>query len=1601
MTLNRFSGVLLVAAVSLAPVAAEAAIDTGACCVQRTSYLDSLINPTKGSDEEFFSSGGGKPNVLFIIDTSCSMNAWPENWPTTEGCDHPDFAGAGFEPGADYKGIIKSIDGGVLIENPNWYPDTRVYAAAGSTSYMSPPAIGNNLAGSPGGVQWNNRDDACNDTSLVPNLTLACSASRQNPVSGTTCNPGYTYNSGFSGTQKCCPNAAYTAPGPDTTKRERCKACIRDHGYYVKDNDERAASGKFLKFYSPRDVSAMMVLSQLAAEVRDVRLSIMTFHPPQGITSSERCWDNNYACMWKKPDDACAVTTEASVIAERNGILRDLQTSGTMFTWGNNTPLANSLWAANYFLRGTSPSDAFSNMFGMHPTPANTSATNWFRNANSTASKPICNGCSFNAIVILTDGDPNETEYGFPAKVSARYSADGGTSSTCPANTGVCNSSLDEIASYFWEQPDWNDTSAANREKDLRPDYLLKQRVATYTIGFATGNDANKLLNSTAVAGHGSYYPAKSAATIVNVLNQILDDIVSRNNSFASASVASVQTGASSTPAVLARVLPRAGETWKGRLWRFNQFNEFVENRDLNGDGDLADIFTVDSAPDLPDGGRGETAANIIVEDSSGEFIRQSTGNPAQPYWEANGVLSDGGTTGASVTAALVSTSRNVWTLLDIDNDGAFTDADADGGMVQFKFTGAGEVNAAGTELKLASYMGLRGSPYCPSSSNRGSLIDRIGVSDADIISLTKLTGLSSTTITNLTGDERARICVRLMMLWANGYDLLDSNKDGLRNQLRPDVLGDVFHSSPINVEPPIEPFLCDLGLSTQCARTIYAAALSGEVPTRQSAAAAVTPAGASVCSASRSLAPYQAWQAKYSARQKVILVGANDGMVHAFDNGNYVDTKSQCPGGVLLPSYDNGTGKEIWAFIPPDQLPRLPSQVFEHQYMIDGDVMVRDVWNDDNNNGIKDHNEFHTLAVVAEGRGGNHYIALELLFDDSSGAPRLASKPGFRWMYPQPCSEEAATFGKTLLSLSPKAPPIGPVWMSPDSARGLVKDDVSGRDRVERWVVGVPGGWSPGLERGRGVYLLDAYRGKLPGRRDNLWWKFEFKENAAIHKEAKFSVTAPLALVDYGGNGQQPVQDGFFDTAIWGDTGGQVWVARMDTPATFDNSTHLINNWPVARTFEMDRDGVVPPATASLEPDGGVEALATDAKLFANKQPFYYLPSVAIEPGSNRMRVFMGTGNRYALLENKAGMCRFDNLGACSKYGCSDPRARYRFRDGVVSINKMEMNWKAKRFEKAKLEETISVPGTTVSLNNSDACNTDVTAEMQIFHTGACWGTPNRDINESSYTCKKTTVDGADSFTCSAATPPDREGHLDDLFPYEDLDATGIGNNRFIGFWAYGGAQTDGGLRTFGGDGGLASDFDQRRITDRSASVTGFGELTDVTKVNCTPLGCDGGAPQNGFGWVIDYNNIERKTATGGAVIASCVLWSDLAPTGGDGGTCGAAVVPASSLYQADFITGQPNCAAGFLSADGGVYVRSVQRAIVAPPPEPASVVQVSKTGQIKYSAMIVEPGQNQATTVDVSAGQDILQVVYELPISRAMHNCRHTQDGNCVVAP
>src|SRR5205085_1780902 len=214
-----------------------------------------------------------------------------------------------------------------------------------------------------------------------------------------------------------------------------------------------------------------------------------------------------------------------------------------------------------------------------------------------------------------------------------------------------------------------------------------------------------------------------------------------------------------------------------------------------------------------------------------------------------------------------------------------------------------------------------------------------------------------------------------------------------------------------------IDPFICSLGLHAQCVSTLYgyAQSVAGVTPIPSGGPYSVTytPGGATV---SRNDAYEKYWE-DHETRQRVVIVGSNDGLVHAFDAGSAVSPLAWNNVGFRQVKYDNGGGGEVWAFVPPDQLPRLWLMMRDgHQMYIDGDIMVRDVWvdgkkNDPSNNTysntamVKQPEEYHSVAVVSERQGGNHFFAVDVT---DAATPRML------WLYPPPCDPDEQIWGQT-----------------------------------------------------------------------------------------------------------------------------------------------------------------------------------------------------------------------------------------------------------------------------------------------------------------------------------------------------------------------------------------------------------------------------------------------------------------------------------------------------------------------------------------------------------------------------------------------------------
>ncbi len=143
------------------------------------------------------------------------------------------------------------------------------------------------------------------------------------------------------------------------------------------------------------------------------------------------------------------------------------------------------------------------------------------------------------------------------------------------------------------------------------------------------------------------------------------------------------------------------------------------------------------------------------------------------------------------------------------------------------------------------------------------------------------------------------------------GLDSYDINLNGDTSEPRARKLGDIFHSNPVIVGEPSR-FYEDGGVSG--------------------------PGG---------------FYESNKNRTKVILVGANDGMHHAFEAE---------------------TGNEKWAFIPASTLKNLKLMISAHSYYVDASPKVADVWMPSGpGDTTKSADEWKTVLICGLRKGGRH----------------------------------------------------------------------------------------------------------------------------------------------------------------------------------------------------------------------------------------------------------------------------------------------------------------------------------------------------------------------------------------------------------------------------------------------------------------------------------------------------------------------------------------------------------------------------------------------------------------------------------------------------
>lgn len=232
----------------------------------------------------------------------------------------------------------------------------------------------------------------------------------------------------------------------------------------------------------------------------------------------------------------------------------------------------------------------------------------------------------------------------------------------------------------------------------------------------------------------------------------------------------------------------------------------------------------------------------------------------------------------------------------------------------------------------------------------------------------TSTSDIQNSTLAASSGSEKDNI-----INFIRGVDTYDDDGDSNTTEQRAWKLGDIFHSTPVLVSPP---FLSSTDSS------------------------------------------YNTFKASNASRTPFLLVGANDGMLHAFQESN---------------------GNELWGFIPPDQLADLKSlanATSQHQFYVDSSPIVADV---------KTGGTWKTIALFGTRRGGNNYYALNVT---------TPSSPAYLWNF---------TDSK-----------MGETWSEP--AIGKVKMS----DNTEKWVAFFGGGYdtSSNNSTGKAFFVVDLSNG-------------------------------------------------------------------------------------------------------------------------------------------------------------------------------------------------------------------------------------------------------------------------------------------------------------------------------------------------------------------------------------------------------------------------------------------------------------------------------------------------------------------------------------------
>ncbi len=499
-------------------------------------------------------------------------------------------------------------------------------------------------------------------------------------------------------------------------------------------------------------------------------------------------------------------------------------------------------------------------------------------------------------------------------------------------------------------------------------------------------------------------------------------------------------------------------------------------------------------------------------------------------------------------------------------------------------------------------------------------------------------------------------------------------------------LMGDIFHADPLVINKPSD----------------FSYYMNDPYRNKALCGAAADP--------DRSPPPSYTWFADRNyCRRTLLLAAANDGQLHAFDAGIFREPavgSAEC----LLPpkdldndgsseedefedgvldydlddtiesetehvvdgAYDNGSGKEIFSFIPRAMLKPILTLVENHDrnkgpWGIDGSPRVDDVFIDplatENGAATCLDREWRTVLVGGYREGGPGYYALDITQPDAlddknvpqpangytpscfdgGGACGNRPYPAVLWEFQDEEQVENFPFF-TIMQLDEdlnNERDLGNSWSKAKTGRISVCTGACGRDETEDRFVAIFGGGlgdDPTFPRGNFIYMVDIETGKT-----------------LYKKRVIGSVAADIAAIDSNG-------DSYIDRLYFGTTAGFIYKVQLESsgnPMKLQSQTFQTRNAGVNYNFTAER---------IIGPVGDTRRYDPFQIFSTGTRPIYQEIAAIYSARTSRWALAVGTGNRWNLWQKDFLTGRFyvlldkDASKASGAFEDTD-------RDGVLNI--------------------------------------------------------------------------------------------------------------------------------------------------------------------------------------------------------------------------------------------------------------------------------------------------------------------------------------------